>query len=124
MTPMTTIDQPAVGAHVPSAPLEPWPFEEGQVLAGEPQASGAILWKSGDGRLAVGVWCCTPGSFSWTHVDETLVVIEGRVTVEREDGGEPVELAPGVVAFFPEGLRTRWTVHETVRKGFHLHSSQ
>jgi uncharacterized cupin superfamily protein len=121
---MTTISHQAFSADVGSAPLEPWPLDPAQIIDGDPQASGTLLWKSEDSTLAVGIWRCTPGSFSWNHVDETLVVIDGRATVEREDGGDPVELAPGTVAFFPEGLRTRWTVHETVRKGFHLHSAQ
>jgi uncharacterized protein len=107
-----------------SSPIRssPWPLDPAQILGGAPQASGRLLWKSADGTLATGIWHCTPGSFTWLHVDETLVVIEGRATIEREDGGDAVELRPGVVAFFPEGLRTRWTVHETVRKGFDLHS--
>jgi uncharacterized protein len=120
---MTTTNLLALSAEITSEPLEPWPLDPSQILEGTPEASGKILWRSDDDRLAVGIWCCTPGSFSWTHVDETLIVIEGRVTVEREDGAGVIELRPGVVAFFEEGLRTRWRVHETVRKGFHLHSA-
>src|ERR1700726_2591745 len=114
---MTTMSNRAFGANVLSAPLDPWPLDPAQVLEGDPKASGTVLWRSADERLAVGIWHCTAGSFSWDHVDETLVVIEGRATVSPEDGSDPVELAPGVVAFFPEGMRTRWTVHETLRKG-------
>jgi hypothetical protein len=121
---MATTDLQAISADIPTDPLEPWPLEPGQILDGDPEASGRLLWKSADGTLAVGIWRCTPGSFTWDHVDETLVVIEGHATVEREDGGGTIELRPGVVAFFPEGLRTRWRVRETVRKGFHLHSAQ
>jgi len=120
---MTTLSHAATSAEIASAPLEPWPLDPVQVIAGDPQASGTVLWKSEDSTHAVGIWACTPGSFNWTHADETLVVAEGRATVERVDG-EPVELAPGVLAFFPEGLTTRWTVHEPLRKAFHLHSSE
>ncbi len=121
---MTTSELQAFSADIPSEPLESWPLEPSQILDGEPEASGRLLWKSRDGTLAAGIWRCTPGSFTWDHVDETLVVIEGSATVEREDGGGTIELRPGIVVFFPEGLRTRWRVHETVRKGFHLHSAQ
>src|ERR1700730_2226989 len=99
---MTALSHAATSTEIASAPLEPWPLEPAQVISGDPQASGTLLWKSEDSTLAVGIWACTPGSFNWTHVDETLVVVEGRATVERNDG-EPVELGPGVVAFFPEG---------------------
>ena len=34
---------------------------------------------------------------------------------------QTVELAPGVMAFFGRG-RPTWTVHETLRKGFHADS--
>jgi len=120
---MTTLSQAITRAEVVSTPLDSWPLDPAQVIAGDPEASGTLLWKSDDSTLAVGIWACTPGSFSWTHTDEMLVVVEGQATVEREDG-DPVELAPGVLAFFPEGLTTRWTVHTPLRKAFHLHSSE
>jgi uncharacterized protein len=82
-----------------------------------------MLWKSEDERLCVGIWQCTPGVFDWMHVNETLCVVRGRVTIAPK-GGDPVELEPGVVAFFPEGTRTRWTIHETVRKAFNLQSAK
>jgi len=120
---MTTLSQAVVAAEVLSASLAPWPLDPAQIVDGDPQASGTVLWKSDDSTLAVGIWACTPGSFEWTHTDEMAVVVEGRATVEREGEG-PVELAPGVAVFFPEGLTTRWTVHEPLRKAFHLHSSE
>ena len=106
---------------IEEAVLESWPLEDSQIQAGNPEASGVLLWRSDDEKTAVGVWQCTPGAFDWTHVDETFVIVRGRATIEAE-GGQRIELAPGVVAFFPNGTKTRWTVHETIRKGFHLHS--
>ena len=120
---MTTLSQAVTAAEVSSASLDAWPLEAAQIIAGDPQASGTLLWKSDDSTLAVGIWACTPGSFEWTHTDEMAVIVEGRATVER-DGEDPIELAPGVAVFFPEGLTTRWTVHEPLRKAFHLHSSE
>jgi uncharacterized cupin superfamily protein len=120
---MTALSQAVTTAEVSSALLEAWPLDAAQIISGDPQASGTLLWKSEDSTLAMGIWACTPGSFEWTHADEMAVVIEGRATVERESD-DPVELAPGVAVFFPEGLTTRWTVHEHLRKAFHLHSSE
>lgn len=70
---------PAIKANVLDATLEPWAFEEGQVLEGEPRSSGVILWRSPDETLANGIWECTPGTFRWAHVDETVCVVAGRV---------------------------------------------
>jgi len=113
----------AVSLDVPAAALDSWPIAAADVLAGDPRASGTVLWKSADARLLNGIWECTPGAFTWLHPDETLCVVSGRATVTPE-GGDPIELGPGVVAFFAEGTRTRWQVHETLRKAFHLHASE
>jgi uncharacterized cupin superfamily protein len=108
--------------HVEEVELEPWPLAAEQVLAGAPEASGAIIWRSDDGRLANGVWECTPGVFRWTHVDETALIVRGAVTVTPL-GGDVVRLGPGDLVFFPAGTVTEWHVESTVRKGFHLHSA-
>lgn len=50
--------------HGPDAALEPWPIPKDQVLAGSPEASGAVLWQSDDKRLLNGIWECTPGEFT------------------------------------------------------------
>lgn len=107
---------------VQEAKLDPWPIPPEQVLEGDPQAGGLILWRSADSTLANGIWECTPGRFTWTHADETLCLVQGSVTVTPE-GGEPFEITPGDVVFFPEGTKTEWLVKETVRKAFHLHSA-
>jgi uncharacterized protein len=107
---------------VREAQLDPLPLDPSQILDGDPQASATILWKSEDGRQCNGIWECTPGVFDYVHTDETGCLVQGRVTVTPE-GGEPMELGAGDVVFFPEGSRTRWEVHETVRKAFHLHAS-
>jgi uncharacterized cupin superfamily protein len=36
-------------------------------------------------------------------------------------GGEPTELRAGDTAFFADGTRVLWQIHETVRKAFHNH---
>jgi len=108
---------------VTEAKLDPLPIDPSQVISGDPQATAKLLWISDDHKLCNGIWECTPGVFDWSHADETATVISGRVTVTPE-GGEPVELGPGDVAFWPEGTKTRWEVHETVRKSFHLHASE
>lgn len=61
-------------------------------------------------------WECEPSSFPWEYGDrETAYVFEGRVTVETADG-ESVEIGPGDLVTFPQGLQCTWTVHEKIRK--------
>lgn len=113
--------QEVVRASVAEAALEPWPIPQDQIVEGNPEARGVILWKSDDGTLASGIWECTPGTFRWVHADETLCLVSGSVTVTPE-GGEAFDIRPGDMVFFPEGTRTQWKVTETVRKAFHLHA--
>ena len=119
---MATYAEPHAETTIASADLDPWPLPAEWVLEGDPSPSGAVLSRSDDSRIIRGVWQCTPGKFTWTFsYDETLVVVDGRATVEL-DTGETVDLAPGVMAFFGRGHEATWTVHETLRKGFHADS--
>ena len=104
------------------APMQPAPIPEEDVISGSPESTMAILWRSEDNTLYNGVWHCTPGTFMLTHPGETICLVEGRVTITPE-GGEPVTLGPGDVAYIPEGTVARWEVAETVRKAFHSHDS-
>jgi uncharacterized cupin superfamily protein len=107
---------------VRDAPVEPAPIPPEDVISGNPESTMAILWRSDDDKLYNGVWHCTPGVFMLSSPAETITLIEGSVTITPE-GGEPLTVAAGDVAFIPEGTRARWEVHETVRKGFHSHDS-
>ncbi len=102
------------------AAVEPAPIPDDDIVSGTPQASVAILWRNREGTLFNGVWHCTPGTFYLEHADETVAFIEGRATITPE-GGEPIEVSAGETAFFPDGTRALWEVHETVRKAFHNH---
>jgi uncharacterized protein len=119
---MSTYAEPAVSAEVEDVDLAAWPLPADWVLAGSPDARGAVLSRSDDSRIIRGVWECTPGRFKWSFTyDETLVVLSGKATIEL-DTGERVDLSPGTMAFFGRGHDSTWTVHETLRKGFHADS--
>lgn len=121
---MSTYAEPAVGTQIADASLVDWPIPADWILEGTPEARGAVISRSDDSRLIRGVWECTPGRFTWTFsYDETLVVLSGSATVEL-DTGDRVELSPGVMAFFGRGHESTWTVHDTVRKGFHADSPE
>jgi len=107
---------------VVDAPVEPAPIPAEDIISGEPESTMAILWRTDDGKLYNGVWHCTPGVFMLSSPGETITLIEGDVTITPE-GGEPVDVRAGEIAYIPEGTRAKWEVHETVRKGFHSYDS-
>lgn len=119
---MTQATEAPVKLPVVGAPVQPVPIAEQDVISGKPESSWVLLWRSQDGRLYNGVWHCTPGVFMLTHPAETICIVEGRVTITPE-GGEPIDVGPGEVAFIPEGTVARWEVHETVKKAFHSYDS-
>ncbi|MDW4573794.1 cupin domain-containing protein [Microbacterium sp. M3] len=89
--------------------LEPLPAE--QVLEGAPRTGFAEL--SG----AIGVWEHTPGTSTDVEADEVFVVLSGSATVSFDDPSlEQIELRAGSVARLTAGMRTVWTVRETLRK--------
>ncbi|OIK03121.1 cupin domain-containing protein [Streptomyces monashensis] len=103
--------------HIPDADLEPEPLAPEQIVSGNPQVSGKVVWESPDGRRIRGIWQITPGVVTDTEADEVFVVISGSATIEVE-GGATLSVGPGDMAVLREGDRTRWTVHETLRKAY------
>lgn len=94
----------------------------GEVLAGSPQMSSAVLWQSGDRRVVRGVWQVEPGTFTWNFArNEMLVVLHGHARVQVE-GGPQLLLSPGTTAAFKAGDRTVWEVTDSLRKVFYLDS--
>jgi uncharacterized cupin superfamily protein len=65
----------------------------------------------------VGVWTCEPGVYPDTEADEVFIVLAGDATVEFHEPALPaIEIGPGSVVRLEEGMRTVWTVRETLRK--------
>lgn len=66
---------------------------------------------------STGVWEMSPGAMSDTEADEVFVVIAGDATVDFTDPPLPsIVLRPGSVVRLEAGMRTVWTVRETLRK--------
>lgn len=105
--------------HIPDTDLEPDPLDPSQIIAGSPEVSGKVLWESEDGRQIRGIWQITPGTVSDTEADELFVVVSGRATIAVE-GGDTFDVGPGDACVLREGDRTVWTVHETLRKAYHI----
>jgi uncharacterized cupin superfamily protein len=67
--------------------------------------------------LSAGIWEHTAGVSTDVEVDEVFVVLAGRATIEVE-GGPTLEVGPGDLGVLEAGARTRWVVHEDLRKVF------
>lgn len=94
--------------------LEHEPVPEEQLVAGAPTTGTAEL--PGLDGLECGVWEMTPGAMSDVEADELFVVVAGAATVEFVDDAITLNLAPGSVGRLVAGMRTIWTVTETLRK--------
>ncbi|MFE9630255.1 cupin domain-containing protein [Streptomyces sp. NPDC006463] len=123
---MSTSDHSAASAapasfavSVPDVELEAEDLDPGQIVSGEPVVTGKVLWESADGRQLRGIWQITPGVVTDTEANELFVVVSGRATIEVE-GGETLEVGPGSACVLREGDKTTWTVHETLRKAYHI----
>jgi uncharacterized cupin superfamily protein len=69
------------------------------------------------GGVEIGIWEMTPGTATDTEADEVFVVLSGRATIAFASSGLPdLEVGPGSVVRLAEGMRTTWTVTETLRK--------
>ncbi|MYT70980.1 MULTISPECIES: cupin domain-containing protein [unclassified Streptomyces] len=118
-TAATAASAPSFAVRVPDVELEPEPLDPAQIVSGTPEVTGKVLWESADGTQLRGIWQITPGVVTDTEANELFVVVSGRATVEVE-GGDTLEVGPGSAAVLREGDRTTWTVHETLRKAYHI----
>jgi uncharacterized cupin superfamily protein len=72
-----------------------------------------------DDHLDIGVWECTPGTFTsqWPDVLEVFTVLEGRGKLIDGSGTEH-ELRPGIMQVIPPGSTGTWVIEETIRKSY------
>ncbi|MEU9414246.1 cupin domain-containing protein [Streptomyces sp. NPDC048272] len=103
----------------PDAELEVEELDPAQIVSGTPVVTGKVLWEAEDGLQIRGIWQITPGVVTDTEADELFVVVGGRATIEVE-GGDTLEVGPGSACVLREGDKTTWTVHETLRKAYHI----
>ncbi|GAA1767525.1 cupin domain-containing protein [Agromyces humatus] len=98
-----------------SAALSYEPVPADQVVAGSPTTGYVVLDEGPSGT--VGVWEMTPGAMRDVEADEVFMVLAGAATVEFEHPhSSPIVLAPGSVVRLEAGMKTIWTVRETLRK--------
>ena len=65
----------------------------------------------------LGVWEMSPGVATDIEADEVFIVLSGRARIDfTEPALPPVEVGPGSIVRLTQGMRTTWTVTETLRK--------
>ncbi len=101
--------------HADAVVLEHEPVGGEERVSGTPSIGWTALGATVDGA-EVGVWEITPGVVRDVEEHEIFVVLGGRATIAFEAGPEPIEVRAGSVVRLAAGMRTTWTVHETLRK--------
>ncbi|GAA3633887.1 cupin domain-containing protein [Microbacterium awajiense] len=102
-------------ADAASVALDHEPVPASLIVDGSP-TTGFVELTELDGA-EVGVWEMTPGAMRDTEADELFVVVAGSATVAFDDPAlESIDLRPGSVVRLRAGMRTVWTVRETLRK--------
>ncbi len=95
-------------------------IESKQQLAGQPAATVGLMELGTLDDAEIGVWEMSVGAMADIENDEWFVVLSGQATVQiLEAGGftaQEIELAPGSVVRLHQGMETRWTVTQTLRK--------
>lgn len=95
-------------------------IESEQQLAGQPAATVGLMELGTLDDAEIGVWEMSVGAMADIENDECFVVLSGQATVQiLEAGGfaaQEIELTPGSVVRLHQGMETRWTVTQTLRK--------
>ncbi len=89
------------------------PVPTDQIVSGGPTTASTVLQHLGD--IEIGVWEMSPGAMRDTEADEVFVVVHGTATIEFE-GDRVIRVSAGDVVRLTAGMRTTWTVTETLRK--------
>ena len=91
------------------------PLAADQVVSGDP-ATRFVDLDEASGR-SIGVWEHSAGASTDVEAGEVFVVLAGDATLEFDDPALPaVGLRPGSIVRLEAGMRTTWTVRETLRK--------
>ena len=102
--------------------LDDWLIPQENILEGQPDASGSIIYMTNDKTSCSGIWQCKPGKFRWEYTwNESIYIISGRGKIFEESGAIH-ELSPGKMVHFNMGLKSTWVVEELIQKFFALQS--
>lgn len=82
------------------------------------QEASTPLWSAEDGRVKIGIWECTPGSFTAdrSQAGEYCHILSGRARVRNADGSALQEVGPGDLLVLPQGWVGEWEILTHLRK--------
>jgi uncharacterized cupin superfamily protein len=109
---------PDFATHLALAKMDLGPFvAKPTSIEGNQSEASVDLWTSPDGRVALGVWECTPGRFTADRAASTEFChfLSGRVEMTHSDGTVQA-FGPGDAITLPQGWKGVWRVVEQVRK--------
>ncbi|MFD5215382.1 cupin domain-containing protein [Microbacterium sp. NPDC058345] len=112
---MTGIARAGAVTDAAGIPLAHEPLPASERRKGAPRAGAFELGVFGG--VEIGVWEMTPGVAADVESDEVFVVLSGRARVDFASPELPsIDIGPGAVVRLASGMRTVWTVTETLRK--------
>jgi len=89
-----------------------------EVIEGNPRTSIRTDSGSTDTKNRLGVWMCTPGTFTCTEKgNELQTILEGKLMIILGDGTSH-QFGPGDSFYTQKGERLTWNIVETVKKVF------
>nr|WP_316656056.1 cupin domain-containing protein [uncultured Gellertiella sp.] len=103
------------------AAIDPGTFEDKPTsIAGNQKEAAVELWVSEDKMTEIGVWECTPGTFTAdrTKSAEFCHILSGSATLVNEDGSGEKTLRAGDLLVLPLGWKGKWTIHEQLKKTY------
>ena len=109
----------------PQTGLQPWePIAAENLVSGSPLHNGHIYFSTSGDRLTAGVWDA-PAHVEQRDaypVDEFMVLLEGSLGIENEDGSTQTFHA-GEGFFIPKGAVLQWQQSEYLRKFWVIHDN-
>lgn len=97
-----------------AVPVTHEPLDAASVMEGLPTAGYTVLDILGD--TEIGVWEMSVGTATDTEEDEVFVVMSGRASIHFAADDRTIVVGPGDVVRLTAGMKTTWTVTETLRK--------
>lgn len=109
----------------PETGLQPWdPVPAELIASGTPTQLGHSFFTTSNGIITAGIWDSTPyeevkGPYG---VDEFMILLEGSLNIENEDGSEQT-FSAGDGFVIPKGAIVAWKQSEYLRKYMVIHDN-
>jgi uncharacterized cupin superfamily protein len=96
--------------------LEDWGTVGDPITQPPCRLSGRSVDIPGMEGMRTGIWECSPGQYRRDVKDAEVMHILAGVATFTPDGGEPIQIEPGVTVFCPALTTGVWDIRSAVRK--------